>query len=305
MRTNMMLMVLVLLTGCPEPVPSDGVAAGAGPVAPPDGGPPPTDATGVVAPSQDIEVEPGTGVVVSGTFTYTGDVAGTYRVDISAPSTSGPSVLVGKAVVAEQGPWQIEVPKNAGAITVMAFIEQGHGPGGGTPSMTVYGLTVAEAPVTGVALAPAEGGAIVGTPPAPAAGGSPGGPPPADGAPPPGDGGAPAPGGAAGDGVFPPDASVLADGAAASPVSKPAATAPAAAPAAAAKPATTPAPAATAKPGTTPAAAPAAAAKPGTTPAAAPAAAAKPGTTPAAAPVKPAATPAASPAKPAPTPAPK
>jgi hypothetical protein len=277
MRTNMMLMVLVLLTGCPEPVPSDGVVAGAGPVAPPDGGPPPTDATGVVAPSQDIEVEPGTGVVVSGTFTYTGDVAGTYRVDISAPSTSGPSVLVGKAVVAEQGPWQIEVPKNAGAITVMAFIEQGHGPGGGTPSMTIYGLTVAEAPVTGVALAPAEGGAIVGTPPAPAAGGSPGGPPPADGAPAPGDGGAPPPGGAAGDGVFPPDASVLADGAAASPVSKPAATAPAAAPAAAAKPATTPAPAAAAKPATTPA--PAAAAKPATAPA--PAAAAKPATAPA------------------------
>jgi hypothetical protein len=289
MRTNMMLMVLVLLTGCPEPVPSDGVVAGAGPVAPPDGGPPPTDASGVVAPSQDIEVEPGTGVVVSGTFTYTGDVAGTYRVDISAPSTSGPSVLVGKAVVAEQGPWQIEVPKNAGAITVMAFIEQGHGPGGGTPSMTVYGLTVAEAPVTGVALAPAEGGAIVGTPPAPAAGSAPGGPPPADGGPPPGDAGAPPPGGAAGDGVFPPDASVLADGAAAATAAKPAA-----APAAAAT-ATTPA-AGAAKPGTTPAAAPAAAAKP---------AAAPVGTTPAAPPAKPAATPAAAPVKPAPTPAPK
>ena len=281
MRKNMLLVMVVLLTGCPEPVPSDGVQVGVGPGSPPDGGPPPTDATGVIAPSEDIVVEPGTGVVVSGTFTYTGGLTGTYRVDISSLSASGPSVLVGKAVVAEQGPWQIEVPKNVGAITIMGFIEQGSGPGGGTPSMTVYGNSVAEAPLTGIALAPAEGGAVIGTPPTPAVGGSPGGPPPGDGGPPPGEGGAPPPGGAAGDGVFPPDASVLADGVPAAPGAKPAAAAPGA-------------PAAGAPAAAAPVAKPAAVA-----PVAKPAAAA-----PAGAAAKPA-TPVVAPAQPAPTPAPK
>lgn len=141
--------------------------------------------------TEDIKVEPGTGVVLSGTFTYTGDLKGTYRVDISAPAEAGgPPTPVAKLSLPATGPWEVEVPKNLGTIMVLGFIELGKGPGPDSPSATVYGLSVAETPLTDIVLAPALGGVITGTPPGPASTGE---------APPAGaEGGLPA-----GDGIIP------------------------------------------------------------------------------------------------------
>ena len=161
MRKSLMLLALVFMTGCPEPVPTPSSATDAPPTPPADGAPPP----GAGTPSEDIKVTPGTGVVISGTFTYEGTATGMYRVDISSPQTSGPPLPVTKTTLPAQGPWQLEVPKNLGPIVIVAFIEEGHGPGGTTPTTTVYGLTVGETPLTDVALVPVAGGSVVGTPP--------------------------------------------------------------------------------------------------------------------------------------------
>ncbi len=161
MRKSLMLLALVFMTGCPEPVPTPTSATDAPHTPPPEGAPPP----GAGTPSEDIKVTPGTGVVISGTFTYEGTATGMYRVDISSPQTSGPPLPVTKTTLPAQGPWQLEVPKNLGPIVIVAFIEEGHGPGGTTPTTTVYGLTVGETPLTDVALVPVAGGSVVGTPP--------------------------------------------------------------------------------------------------------------------------------------------
>ncbi len=166
MRTILMLGAFVLLAGCPEPVPAPGPSGeGAPPV---DAAPPPEG--GGAAPAPVAQVEPGTGVVISGTFTYEGEAKGTYRLDVSAPQTGGPPVMLAQTTLPALGPWSVEVPKNAGAIMIVGFIEEGHGPGGGSPTATVYGLTVAETPLADVVVAPAVGGAITGTPPGPAPG---------------------------------------------------------------------------------------------------------------------------------------
>jgi len=166
MRTILMLGAFALLAGCPEPVPAPGqVADGAPPV---DGAAPPPE--GGTAPSPVAQVEPGTGVMISGTFAYEGDAKGTYRLDVSAPQAGGPPLMLAQTTLPALGPWSLEVPKNAGAIMVVGFVEEGHGPGGGSPTATVYGLTVAETPLTDVLVAPAVGGAITGTPPGPAPG---------------------------------------------------------------------------------------------------------------------------------------
>lgn len=166
MRTILMLGAFVLLAGCPEPVPAPGQATeGAPPV---DGAAPPPE--GGAAPSPVVQVEPGTGVLISGTFTYEGDAKGTYRLDVSAPQAGGPPTMLAQTTLPALGAWSVEVPKNAGEIMIVGFIEEGHGPGGGSPTATVYGLTVAETPLTDVVIAPAVGGAITGTPPGPAPG---------------------------------------------------------------------------------------------------------------------------------------
>lgn len=166
MRLHLFTLLLLPLLACPgsgaSEAPLDPGAAHAD-VAPPEGG---------IQPTEDVKVEPGTGVKVSGTFVYTGDLKGTYRIDISAPAEAGgPPLPVAKLSLPEAGPWEIEVPKNLGNIMVLGFIELGKGPGPDSPSATVFGLSVAETPIADVVLAPALGGVITGTPPGPVGGG--------------------------------------------------------------------------------------------------------------------------------------
>lgn len=163
MRHILLVLTLAPMFGCPGSGTPD---APIDPNAPKAEFAPPE---GAGTPTEDVKVEPGTGVKVSGTFTYTGDVKGSYRVDISSPAEAGgPPTPIAKLSLAATGPWEVEVPKNLGNIMVLGFIELGKGPGPDSPSATVYGLSVAETPLTDIVLAPALGGVITGTPPGPA-----------------------------------------------------------------------------------------------------------------------------------------
>ncbi len=199
MKNGLVILAVLLLTGCPASLPTQPTTDGAPPAPPP----PSAEGEAPAGPgpqTEDVKVEPGTGVVLSGTFTYDGTATGTYRIDVSSPKVGGgPPTPLSRTVLPALGPWQIEVPKNAGPIIINGFIEQGHGPGGGTPTATIYGLSVAETPLSDITLAPVAGGAITGTPPGP--------PPPADGgAPTPGSGapGSPQPDGSTGPPGTPP-----------------------------------------------------------------------------------------------------
>ena len=106
----------------------------------------------------ELVVEPGTGVMISGTFVYAGTQAGAYRVDILKPGESNNPTLLKAITLPAQGAWEFEMPKNYGVIQVNGFIDVGQkGPGHGEPTATVKDLTVAETPLTGIALVLEDG----------------------------------------------------------------------------------------------------------------------------------------------------
>lgn len=174
MRGTLLLLPLYALGACVTPTPSANV---------PGAGHAPGPAEVVVAP--------GTGVVVSGTFSYTGAVTGLYRIDVMRTPVGEAPTLARALTLPGPGEWQVELPKDLGPVSIMGFLDvNGQGPGPSAPSMTVHGLTVGQAPITGVQLEPVEGGRVVGDSPVMA-------PPP--------DGTGPAPGAGAPSGA--PDAS--------------------------------------------------------------------------------------------------
>lgn len=214
--------LLMLLTGCPDPVPStDAASSGAAqagaaaPAAPPDGGgAPPAGAGRPAAPG--FQVEPGQGVKITGTVTYPGTATGTYRIDfLRAAEGAGFPELLHSLSMDKPGTWEVEAPKSAGKVHVVSYLDAAEdGPSAGEPAV-LYGkaLDIESDPITDVALvlsddpdlgdfAPRGGG---GAPPGPPtdAGAAAGGTPPAA----PTDGAAPtgAPTDAAG-GAPPPDA---------------------------------------------------------------------------------------------------
>lgn len=127
----------------------------------------------------ELEVEAGTGVLISGTFTYTGTQAGAYRVDILKPGEANNPTLLKALTLPAQGAWEFEMPKNYGPILVNGFIDVGQkGPGHGEPSASVADLTVAETPLTGIALVLVDGAVAASAPPP-----EPGAPPPEGGSP--------------------------------------------------------------------------------------------------------------------------
>lgn len=200
---RLLLPCLLLLAGCPDPSASRG--AGAPKDAPPGGpgGPGGPGAggsgggsSGPVHPGQtSFKVEPGQGVKLSGTIAYAGTKTGTLRLDILRnPGTPGtfPELLY-SATLDKAGPWEVEAPKNTGAVGIVAYLDaDGNGPSQGEPAAEVA-AEVKDAPLPALDLTlsdSAELGAF--KPPTALAGGQggPGTPPPggeaAKGAPPPG-----------------------------------------------------------------------------------------------------------------------
>lgn len=149
MRSPHLLLLTAAICACVTPTPSANV---------PGAGHAPGPAEVIVAP--------GTGVMLSGTFEYSGTVTGLYRIDVMrAPAGAAPT-LVRALTLPSTGAWQVELPKGLGPVSVMGFLDVGgQGPGPSAPSMTVYGLEVGDAPIEGIQLAPVEGGKVVGQAP--------------------------------------------------------------------------------------------------------------------------------------------
>ena len=242
------LPLLLLLAGCPDPAATDPSTAQPGqpngqpadPNAQPNGQPgdpnaqpggpptdpnaqpggPPTDPNGGGAPGSGppagsrpaptgFTLTPGEGVKLSGTVTYSGSAKGTIRVDfLRNPEGSPYPELMHSVELTEPGPWEVEVPKNFGALMIVGFIDaDNNGPSPGEPSASNREpMSVGAQPVKGIELAlsdqPAMGGkgptppGEGGMPPEGAPGAPPAGAPPA-GAVPGGAAPAGAPGGAA------------------------------------------------------------------------------------------------------------
>jgi len=205
-----------MFTGCPTDAPTDaapptvGNAAGMG--GGQMGGAPPPGGGGSDAPMgqpPSLNVTAGEGVKLSGTLEYSGSVSGTVRMDL----LSKDGQIVHIMTLEKLGAWDVEVPKDYGAMKISAFIDtDGNGPSAyeptGEDTVTVGAEAVSGVTITlkdGTGSAP-PGGTSTSTsgsaPPADgdmgsAAGGGTPPPPSASGeAPPAVSGGAPAAGGA-------------------------------------------------------------------------------------------------------------
>ena len=178
---RLLLPLLCLLVACPEPGSSVG-AEGVG--APPpggEGGAPPPGPGGGGGPMPEM-VKPGEGVVISGTVTYAGTKTGKVRIDALKPSEGGNGfpVLLGTNTVDTVGSFTVEVPKSAGTVQLVVFLDlQGDGPSSTDPAgRTKDALTVATDPVSGVTIDISDAPDLGDLAPA--------GPPPGSEAPPPG-----------------------------------------------------------------------------------------------------------------------
>ncbi|MFN7143489.1 MAG: hypothetical protein ACK4YP_06935 [Myxococcota bacterium] len=196
------LLPVLLLLGCPEPSEEgNGPPPDLGGGQPPGGAPPPGDGTAPPpagdgttpppAPSGDgtgtggaipkLSVNPGEGVKLSGTVTVEGSAPGELRLDLSSPSSEGAGQKIIHAVtLPSAGPWEIEVPKDLGTVTVTFFVDaDGDGPSPTEPTATINDVSIKDTPVTG--LNATLKGSATPTPPADGATAPAGGTAPADG----------------------------------------------------------------------------------------------------------------------------
>ncbi len=110
------------------------------------------------APMPVLTVKPGEGVKVSGTFTYTGTATGKLRVDIFRPSGENKPEILHALTLDAQGPWEVELPKNLGAVNLLAFVDAtGNGPDATEPSALVENLAVGDAALADLKLVPMDG----------------------------------------------------------------------------------------------------------------------------------------------------
>lgn len=210
-----MLFLSLLFVACPE-APTDPAMPGQPPAegqpAPPpvEGGDP--SAAGGVAQMPTLTVDPGTGVKLSGEFTYAGTAQGSYRVDFFQVGNDGRPMILHALKLEKPGPWEMEVPKGLGKVNLLAFVDaEGNGPQMAEPSALLRDVEVGQEPLATLNFAVADGAdnpfatdsPSVPAPTAPTGAAATGAPlPPADGAavPAPGDappGGPVTPGGAA------------------------------------------------------------------------------------------------------------
>lgn len=128
----------------PAPPPADGAATPPGGAVPPSSRPTPAG----------FQVAAGAGVKVSGTVAYAGGRTGTLVIDFIEQPTDQPyPKLLHSLAVAAPGPFEVEVPKNAGRLVLVAYLdEDGNGPESEEARAPSTEVQVAEAAVSGVAL---------------------------------------------------------------------------------------------------------------------------------------------------------
>lgn len=122
-----------------------------GPGTPPEGGARPT--------SPSFQVAAGEGVKVSGTVTYGGAAAtGKVKIDFlrHAEGAQFPELLH-SVTLAGPGAFEVEAPKDAGKLMVVAFMDANdNGPDPAEPRAPAQEIVVGTAPVTGLTLALTE-----------------------------------------------------------------------------------------------------------------------------------------------------
>lgn len=168
MRFLSPLLPVLVLAGCPDPEKQYPDATTTTPGADPAAGtaaPPPADAGGAAAAAAggaptvpSLTVEPGTGVKISGAYTYDGATKGAYRLDIFRMGSDGRPMILHAATLEKTGPWELEVPKDLGTVNIMAFVDSnGNGPELAEPSATLTDIAVGTEPVANLDLKPADG----------------------------------------------------------------------------------------------------------------------------------------------------
>lgn len=182
------LLPVLLLLGCPEPSEEgNGPPPDLGGGQPPGGAPPPADGTAPPPPGDGtapppaasgdgtgtggviptLSVTPGEGVKLSGNLTIEGSAPGELRLDLSTPSAEGAGQKIIHAVtLPKPGPWEIEVPKDLGTVTVTFFVDaDGDGPSATEPTAVINDVSIKSTPVTGLD-ATLKGSATTTPPPA-------------------------------------------------------------------------------------------------------------------------------------------
>jgi hypothetical protein len=242
MARHTLFLLPLILGGCPDPTAgsaseSPGPPATGAPSGPAGG---PAAAGGAAQPgpgkrpqAPGFKVEAGQGLKISGTIAYAGEKKGTVRMDFLKVGASGDfPELVHTMDLAAVGPWELEVPKDAGELAIVCYMDaDDNGPSDGEPAGRVAGrIKVGQDPVTGLDITLADEPDLGDLKPGPPPGGA---PPAGGGQMPPNAGAGAAPPGAGG---APPDAATTTPSAEAAPAAGATADAAAGAPAPAAAP---------------------------------------------------------------------
>lgn len=130
-------------------------ANGGPPPAGADGAPVPGAATGARPTPAGFTLEPGKTVKLSGTTSYNGTKTGVLRLDfLRQPAGAQFPELLHTISQPKPGAWEIEVPKNAGDITVAAYIDSNdNGPEPSEPgAVTDSPVKIAGESVSGIKL---------------------------------------------------------------------------------------------------------------------------------------------------------
>lgn len=153
------LIPLLLLSGCPESsAPTTDEPGGEEGGSQENGGGGPTPFSN--PNDARFSVAPGTGVMLSGSFDYSNEAPGSYRIDFQKrESPNGPPMLVHTIELDAPGPWSLEVPKDYGPIYLTGFVDlKGDGPSPDDPiGRTVQPVVIGSEPIEGVALTVALG----------------------------------------------------------------------------------------------------------------------------------------------------
>jgi hypothetical protein len=152
-------MSLLLLHGCPDPQTASSIGHGPGGAAnpgAPSAGPPVT--TGASPEAGRFDVTAGEGVLVSGTFEYSGETSGKYRIDFLQKDGDAPPRLLHTLELDAPGAFELEAPAGTGSVFVVGFVDaDGDGPSNADPGgMLTAPIVIDNSPIADLVLTISE-----------------------------------------------------------------------------------------------------------------------------------------------------